>query len=273
MSFDIREVARWLGKPVELYRFTRQDLNWRYASGDQSIVVADETFEPLAISRESLKESYERQKRNLKITIPIGAEVAQNWQPFPPGDTITVTVMAMHRGDGELVVQWTGRVIQPRYTDTSLELTCAPGIGSNRPRGVQLRFQRSCTVALYSQGVGMCNLAPADFAAAGVLDDVDGNIVSASAWASLPDGRLAGGFIEWTSTNGLLQRRSITAHGGAQLHLHYGASDLEPGLAVTAYHGCAHNFGDCDSKGNGVNYGGCANLPQKNPFSGDPIWW
>ena len=273
MSFNAREIARWLGKPVELYRFTRQDLNWRYANGDQTITVGAETFEPLAITRETIKESYERQKRNLKITIPIGAEVAENWQPFPPGDAVTVTLMAMHRGDAELIVQWTGRVVQPRYTDTTLELTCSPGTGSRRPRGMQLRFQRSCPLVLYSQGVGMCNLSPAAFAAPAVLASAAGNIVSAGAWAALPAGRLAGGFMEWTSDNGLVQRRSITGHFGAELHLDYGASDLEAGLAVTAYHGCAHNFADCDSKGNGDNYGGCSNLPQKNPFSGNPIWW
>lgn len=272
MSIQTIEISRWLGRPVELYRFTRQHLAWLYTSTDQPVSVGGETFMPLAITRDGIRESYERQKRNLKLTLPVTAEVAANWRPFPPADTVGITVLALHRGEAETEVQWMGRVVQPRYTDTTLELTCSPGSGANRPRGLQLRFQRSCCLALYSQGVGMCNLDPADFAEPATLTSVSGNVISATEWAALPPGRLAGGFVRWEAASGLVERRSITAHVGAALHLHYGAEDLAPGLEVTAHHGCAHNYADCSAKGNGPNYGGCPNLPQKNPFSGNPIW-
>ena len=272
MSFNLREVARWFGKPVGLYRFTRQSLHWRYTSSDEEITTGEGTYTPLAISGEALKESYERQKRRLTLTLPANAPVCQNWLPHAPSDPILVTLQSLHRGDGEVVTEWVGRVFQPKFTDTTCELLCDPSTGSMRPRGMQNRWQRDCPLALYSQGDGLCNLPPEDFAEPATLSYAMGNVLRAAAWALLPASRLAGGYLEWTSTNGLVNRRTIIFHSGNEVRLDYGAADLLTGKAVVAYHGCAHTFGDCKNKGNKDNYGGCPNLPQKNPFSGNPIW-
>lgn len=273
MSFVGREVVRWLGRPVELYRFTRQTLHWRYTSADTTITVGAETFEPLAISRSRIADSFERRKRELTLTLPASAPVCANWAVHSPEDTIAVTVLARHRGDEDVAVQWVGRVMQPRFTDTTCELICQPGQGSRRPQGMQLRWQRGCPLALYSQGLGLCNLDPGEFAEPAALESVAGSVLGASAWAALPAGRLAGGYVQWTAADGLVHRRTITSHAGPELHLDYSAPGLLVGDTVTAYHGCAHNWADCDSKGNGDNYGGCTHLPNKDPFAGNPIWW
>lgn len=273
MSFHLRELARWFGEPVQLYRFARQDLLWLYTSGDVPITVGDETYEPLAIARTSIRESSERQKRQIKITLPNSADVCNNWRPFPPGDVVAVTLLALQRGDAEVQVEWYGRVIQPKFGDKECELTCDPSSGSARPYGLQLRWQRGCPYALYSQGHGLCNLNPEDFAVPATLTAVSGLTLTAEEFAEVPAGRFAGGYIEWLSTSGLVHRRSIMSNSGSTLVVDYGAEDLASGLDVVAYHGCAHNWADCDSKGNSDNYGGCTKSPSKNPFGGIPIWW
>lgn len=273
MSFVAREVARWLGQPVELYRFTRQTLHWRYTSAETAITVGGETFQPIAISRSKIVESVERRKRELTITLPVEAAVCANWVPLPPADTVAVALLAWHRGETDTAALWTGRVVQPRFTDTSVELTCQLGLGSVRPRGLQLRWQRGCPLVLYGQGLGMCNLNPASFAEPAVLDSASGATLSAAVWAALPAGRLAGGYVQWTAADGLVHRRTVTAHVGADVTLDYGSTGLSAGDAVTAYHGCAHDYADCASKFNGHNFGGCTNLPAKDVFSGVPIWW
>jgi hypothetical protein len=273
VSFNFREIARWLGQPVQLFRFTRQTLAWCYTSADRVISFAGDDYTPLAIERENLRESYERQKRRVTITLPASAAVCDNWRPSPLGDVIGVTILARHRGDDDVAVEWMGRVMQPKFTDSTCELTCDPSSGSARSNGLQLRWQRGCPFALYGQGHGLCNLDAANFAAPAVLESVAGTAWSASAWAGLPIGRLAGGYVEWVSDQGLLTRRSITAHAGAAITVDYVAPGLAAGIKVTAYHGCAHNYADCAAKGNSDNFGGCTKLPVKNPFSGMPIWW
>jgi hypothetical protein len=272
MSFNVREIARFLGQPVQLFRFTRQSKKWCYTSADRIIPFGGNDYTPLSIEREAIKESYERQKRMIKLTLPAAAEVCDNWRPMPPGDVVGIVIMAMHRGDADVAVEWIGRVIQPKFTDSVCELTCDPSSGSARTNGLQLRWQRSCPYALYSQGHGLCNLKPVDFAAPAQLEAVSGLTLTASAWSGLPDGRLAGGYVEW-SEDGLVMRRSITLHAGAVIHIDYHAPNLAAGKAVTAYHGCAHTYSDCEAKGNSENFGGCTKLPVKNPFGGHPIWW
>jgi len=89
----------------------------------------------------------------------------------------------------------------------------------------------------------------------------------------LPDNRFAGGYIEWTRGDGLVERRSINSHVGTTVVIDYGADDLAAALVVTAYPGCAHDWDDCSSYfSNGDNYGGDLWMPKKNPYDGDPIW-
>lgn len=272
--FDLREISRFLGRPVTLYRFTRQHLAWRYTDADRPISIGAETFEPLPVSRGKVQESTERAKNNLTITLPRDAAVAANWQPYPPSDPVLVTVMETHYGDpdqGTRVV-WSGRVASPKFTDTTLELTCEPARSGARRGGLALRWSRGCPLPLYSQGVGMCNVQPDAWAVPAVLAAVDGLVLEAPEFAPLPAGRLAGGYLEWTRADGLTETRTIMHHAAAAIELNYGAEDLAAGAAVTAYPGCPHNWGGCESFNNTPNYGGAMFLPGKNPFGGNPIW-
>lgn len=273
MSTALREVARFFNKPVQCFRFARQSLVWCYTSADEPIIIDGDTYEPLAISCSAIKESSERQKRQITLTLPNSAEVCSNWRPYPPGDVIAITVLQRQRGETDFEVAWYGRVVQPKFSDKECEITCDPSSGSARPHGLQLRWQRGCPNALYSQGHGLCNLNPEDFAVPATLTDVSGLTLTADEFSGVAAGRLAGGYIEWLSASGLIQRRSIMSNTGSTLAVDYGAEDLAIGLDVVAYHGCAHNWADCDSKGNSDNYGGCTKSPSKNPFSGIPIWW
>lgn len=274
MSFHLREIARFFGQPVELYRFTRQSKTWLYTNADRPITVGAETFLPAPISRTAIKDTLERQKNKVTITLPAALDVATNWQPYAPCDVVAVTIMALHHGDAEVIVQWIGRVEQPQFTEAELQLTCDPSAGGKRGSGITLRWQRACPLALYSQGCGMCNADKDEHALPVVLADVAGLTLTAEAFAAVASGRLAGGFVNWTRQDGLTEFRTITNHVGNQITLDYGADDLAAGLDMTVFPGCAHNWADCkDYFNNGANYGGCLYLPQENPFAGNPIWW
>lgn len=283
MSFSIFELSRWGGKPVHLFRFTRGTLVWRYTSADREIVLGDETFLPAAIARGPIRESMEAAKNNLTITfpyllnplatdLPSTQPLGDNWRPYPPSDRITVTCMALHYGDDEAAIEWTGRVLSPSFTDTKCTLTCHPSHRSAKRSGMQRKWQRSCDVPVYSQGHGMCNVDKALHALPATVDSVFGLMVTAEAFATLPTGRLSGGFIEWTRADGLQDFRTIMAHTGDVIVVNYGASDLLEALDVVAYPGCAHNEAACAEFDNSPNHGGAKNLPNKDVMSGVPVW-
>jgi hypothetical protein len=99
------------------------------------------------------------------VQLPPTQELGLNWHPYPPSDPVSVTCLSYHADDpdAEVIVDWSGRVLQPKITGTMMELVCTP---SRAARGAWVggarRVQRSCDVPVYSQGLGMCNLNPDD---------------------------------------------------------------------------------------------------------------
>lgn len=272
MTFDLLEKSRLGGKPVGLLRLSRGSLLQLYTTADRNIVVGTETYLPLAITRSAIRDSAERAKGVLTLTLPVDAPCAAWWRPFPPSTPVGVTWLATHRGSTEVAVEWVGRVIGPKFTDTVLTLSCEQSKTNARSRGLALRWQRGCPLALYSQGVGLCNVNRAAHAVAGVLTAVAGLGIRAAAFGTAPAGRLAGGYVQWTRPDGGTELRSISAHAGDLVTLNYGSDTLAVNLSVTAYPGCKHNFADCSGYfNNGPNYGGALYMPTKSPFDGNPV--
>ncbi len=279
--FGLRELSRFFGEPIHLFRFTLGPLSWRFTTAAAVMTVGGEDYLPSSIARSAIRETAERAKNVLTITMPCALDpnapekpetqdFCNIWRPYPPAERVYVTCMALHHGDTDVAVEWMGHVVQPEFTDTSLKLTCDGSIARHRARGGGRRLQRACEVTVYGQGLGQCNLSKAAFAVPATATAASGISVTAPELAAAPL-PLDGGFIEWTLPSGLVERRTIMAHAGATIELDYGAAAFAPGLAFNAYPGCAHNWEACEARGNTDNYCGCIFLPSKNPWSGDPL--
>lgn len=289
MGFDSFELSRWLGRPEHLFVFALQNRIWRYCSGTQPVVFdagqpTEQIYLPAAISRSKIVESPERKKNNITIKMPylldpnavdkpVTQPLGDIWRPYPPSGIVSVTCLSYHVNDPDLqtTVEWSGRAAQPKFTDAALELTCEPTSGNSTTTGNGGVWSRGCQVVLYSQGLGMCNVDPALHAFAATLTSVSGLTLKAAAFAASPKD-LAGGYIEWTSASGIVERRDIMAHTGDAIVVNYGARDLAPELELIALPGCPHNWDGCESFDNTDNYGGCMYLSGKNPFAGNPVW-
>lgn len=282
--FDTYERSRFLGKPIHLFLFMRQNLTWRYASADRDIVVNGHTYVAAQIERGEIKQTAERAKDKLTIKVaylrdpgavdyPVTQSLGDNWHPFTPSDQVRVICLSMHEGDTAApIVEWSGVVTQPKFGDVELELTCEPTNGLSRARQQGPKWQRACWKTVYSQGIRGCNLS-ADAAKVGAtLSGVAGATVSAAEFAASPF-PLGGGYLTWVRTDGLVERRTIMGHSGSTISLLYGASDLDPGLAVIALPGCPRTWAACEARGNTANYGGSVYKPIKNPMEGVSMSW
>lgn len=288
--FDFFEKSRWANRKQQLFEFALQDKAWRFTTGDTDKVLNagtpdERVFLATAISRTAVRESSERAQNNVTITMPYLADpnatdkpntqdFGDLWRPFPPSGVVVVTCYAYHDDDPDqqIVVEWIGRVAQPRVTDTIMEFVCQPSSNRAQYNGMGRRWQRGCDLVLYSTGLGMCNASLTDNAVPATLSGVTGLLfLTAGAFSASPKS-LAGGFIEWTTADGVIERRSIMNHNGNTIEINYGAADLAPGLMLTAYPGCAHNWSACESFDNTDNYGGAIYMNSKNPFGGVPIW-
>lgn len=288
--FDVFELSRFLSRKVALYRFTRGSgvsaVVWRFTSADRDVPVGSETFlSARGISHSEIRESVSsNQKNQVTITLPyrldpsaddqpVTQSLGDNWYPYPPGQRIFVDILTQHVNDpdAETNVEWTGRVIGPSFTDTELKLTCDPSYRNGKTAGAAPRFQRGCGVPHYSQGIRMCNLDKAAHALPATLTAVTGLQLNAAAFATTPR-NLAGGFLEWTRSDGLLEERSILAHTGEAIVIDYSATDLAAALAVTAYPGCAHNLEACTAYGNQINFPGFRDIPTEDPMPRSQAW-
>lgn len=283
MSFEAFEIGRFTGRPLRLFVFQRQALIWRYCTGDRNVVIGGNTYFAEAIDRSEIRQTAERAKDDVTITLPylrdpaalafpVTQALGDNWHPYIPHDTIAVTCLATHYGDTDPpAVEWSGIVTQPAFTDTELTLTCTPGPAIARARNQGPKFQRACWKTVYSTGLRGCNLALSAFEVAGTLSAVSGLDVTAAAFAIAPL-PLDGGWLEWTRGDGLVERRSIMAHSGDTVTLLYGAAALAAGLAVTARPGCPRTWAACEARGNTINYGGSVYKPGKDPAQAPMSW-
>lgn len=282
--FDAYELSRFLGKPIHLFLFTRQGLAWRYASCDRDIVVGGNTYLAAQIERSEIKQTVERAKDKISITLayvrdpaapeyPVTQPLGDNWHPWIPSDPVHVVCMATHFGDTDPpIVEWMGVVTQPKFGDVELELICEPTNGTARARNQGPKWQRGCWKTVYSTGLRGCNLDPDTGRVTTALTAVSGLTLTAPAFASAPLS-LAGGALTWVRSDGLLERRSIMAHTGDSITVLYGADDLAPGLSVTARPGCPRTWAACEARGNTLNYGGAVYKPIKNPMDGVSMSW
>lgn len=283
MGFDSIELSRFLGRPLRLFVFMRQGLTWRFCSGDRDQVIDGNTYLAAQIDRSEIQQTVERAKDKIKITLaylrnpnapefPVTQSLGDNWTPYAPSDTVRVICMAAHVGDTDPPkIEWMGEVTQPEFTDVELTLTCEPGPSTDRARNQGPKWQIGCWKTVYSTGPRGCQLDPDAFKVDATLTAVTGLTLTAAEFASAPL-TLAGGWVEWTRTDGLVERRSIISHSGTSIVPLFGAADLAPGLAVVARPHCEQTWAACDARSNTINYGGAIYEPVKDPSEESMSW-
>lgn len=274
MTNTTREQSWQDGYPVEYYEFLRDTLALRYNTSDRVLPLNGEDWMPLAISRGRIAQGAERNKLTLTVTVPRTSELFDWWHPYPTSLSVGMTIYTSHVGEvGSPLVSWIGRVMSPKFSPEAVTLMCEPSTTTNRKTGQIQSWQRNCMHVLYKQGHGLCNANKDDFAVPATISFSSGVVIKSTAFAAVADGRLRGGYFEWTTPSGITERRSIHKHVGDTLTLLHGTSELPVSTVGIAYPGCKRTWDDCDTFfNNGVNYGGDLYAPERSPFNGQPVF-
>lgn len=271
MSSETRDSALLGGQPEELFRITRGGIAWLYTNADRVITVGTDSYTPAPIAHDKITDGGDTNQRSINITIPKTLPVVDNWRPYPPSDTVAITILTRHQGETDYLVDWIGRLMAPVFDDTKLTLTSEPSQTRNKNGGKSRIWQLGCDLVHYSQGPGLCNVVKADHALPATLTAAIGTTLTATAFGTLPSGRLAGGWLQWTRPDGTTDWRSIDSHTGTSVVVTYGATDFATALAVVAYPGCAGTYADCTYYANTNNYGGELWIPGRDYYDGNPV--
>lgn len=284
MTFDAYETSVDQGEPILLYDFFIGTAHWRYCTGDRTITYLANPYAPIAISSGAVNQGQEIKKKSLPITLPLVTDVVSVLQSFPPSSDFLVTITELHFTDPDQqgYICFVGRVMSQKQSGATIIMSCEPAYTGVKTTGLRRRFQLNCAHVLYA--ANSCTIDPSVYVTAAIISSVAGPTIGVPGLVPPVVGlSFAGGYIEWDSGRGYLERRSINSMsgGGASLNLAYGADDLVPGLAINVYPGCDHTTGNCilfnlppqdPVNGNILNYGGQPWIPAVNPLSGNPIY-
>lgn len=264
--------SRLLGSPIELYQFSygpRPQDAYRYTDWETPIVYAGETYTPLPIKRGETSNAGTLDKTVLDITMPHLAKVAQMFRVYPPGGAIGLTIFQgqSRDPDAQFVAFWVGRVISVGFEGIEAKVSCEPISTSFRRVGLRRNYQYMCPHILYGPQCKASKVAATTAATVGV---VSGRQITLTSALTSPE-LFPGGMVQWTTTTGLIEARTIlsvsTVSGNSSLRLTGLATGMAPGQPVDVIKGCGHTLTACQSThANANNFGGHPWIPMKNPI-------
>lgn len=271
MAFDDKENSREAGQPVRLYLFTRGPLNFAYTTADRDVTVANRTFKSVPIEDGGIQFTGQAAADDVTVTLPANTEVAQLYQAVAPADEVSATVWDWHYGVDDYRVVFVGSVASCSMTTPySSEITLRSLTASLDASGIKLAWGRACNYALYDKN---CKVAPENYKTSGRVAALDGLNITVTQASQYPDGYFSGGYLEWTSSTGVVERRGIRIHSGSSLSILAGTAGMSANLNVTIYPGCTRTTTVCNTKFNNLpNYGGAPALPGRSPFDGNPVF-
>lgn len=271
MSFNQVEISDDEGRPIFLYSFTLGAAVWRYTSSDADVNYGGYRWEAVSISDSGVKQTGDANTDTLEITAPSTIAPAQLFIGTPPSVAIIVRIFYYHEADNEAVLGYMGELMQVNLPEPGKAVLTCDAINASMQRdGLRLSWQRNCPYALYDPHT--CRADKEEHVINMTVYDVQANIVVLDG-ASLTDGVLDGGFLEWEHPSRGTEFRAVERQLANTVEM-FGLGDgLYYGLKVRAYPGCKRTTADCASKFNNlVNYGGIPDLPGKSPFDGDPVF-
>ena len=271
MRFDQRERSLSDGQPIRLYQFSRGTLRWLYCSADRDIPYQNQLFKAVAISDDGIRQTGEPSADALNITAPWNLDVAQQYRGMPPSSETTLTIIDQHYGAPDAIVSWVGSISGVKWpAPDRCDIICQSLTASFDRPGLNLTFERGCPHSLFDRN---CRVNRDLYKTLTIVQSATGAVISSGAFASFPDDYFSGGFVEWHSVSGDIERRGVEKHTGSDLTLLGGTDGIALGHSVTAFPGCTQVMAVCDSRfHNSDNYGGIRHLPGKSPFQGDPIF-
>ena len=270
MTYATIETSAQSGRPVELYDFSIGSAHYRYTSSDGDVSYGGNTYAAVPVARSAVEATNENARLALNITCDRSLGVLALFSTMPPEEIVAVTVRRLHAGDGEAVTMWIGRVLNVTWNPSSASIHCESVYTSLKRNGLRRIYQKACPHVLY--GV-CCTLDRGDFVSVKTVSSVTGNSLVIASMGAFADGYFAGGYLEWERTAGVFDRRAIRSQVGGEVVISFQIPGLVATESVNLYPGCDHTLATCTSKfSNQLNYGGMPYFPDKNPFSGTPIY-
>lgn len=270
MTYAAYETSASDGQPLELYEFLDGATAYRYTSADGDVSYGGNTYAAVPIARGAVEATSEVARLALDITCSRDLSILNLFSVMPPAEIIAVTVRRLHASDGNAITLWMGRILDVALNPASAEIHCESVYTSLKRVGLRRLYQIGCPHVLFEEG---CALNRATWYSYKTVSTVVGTAITLASMGTFADGYFAGGYLEWESTTGYFERRTIRSQVGGVVTIGFPLPGLAASDTVKIWPGCDHTLATCIAKfANGLNYGGMPYWPTKNPFDGTIIY-
>lgn len=261
MAFEDKETSLIESRPDELYLFVKGATYYAQNSGTQDVSWGGRTWLSKLIRRSSKRISTNSLKSTMTLVTSLSNEFVLPYIFAAPDAVVSFT---LYRGQSmDYVPYWRGFVAEVNFRPDVVEIYCSPMTSRLKRSGLMRKFSRSCGLPVYTS---RCGLVTGSHQVNGTIDSASGLTVTSTIFGTKADQYFRGGWIE---ANGY--SRMVVDHQGNDVLLNSPIPSLAAGMAVLGQMGCPHSKSFCNSVGNGINFGGHAWLPHKNPFTGDAL--
>lgn len=278
MSYNDLENSVDSGQPLYFYEFIYGDAStaaYRYVADTVMRVYGGRVWQPFPIKNSEIVMSGSLDKQTLTVTAREDIDITALVVTRPPSRVTLLNIYRGHVTDPEMAMIWTGRVLSGKLGEASeVEFSCEPISTSLLAIGLRRKYQRGCPHALYGRACGADkSLHTESGITTGTTDVMTVSVSMSGDEHGLTAESLTGGIFRVTLKTGIMEIRAISGavnNGGRNWTLTLVAPiyDMSVGRPVSMSKGCLHTYDACKNVfSNGDNYGGCANIPTKNPFN------
>lgn len=270
MTYAQSETSEYGGHPIELFTFTRQGNVWRYTSADEDKNISGFVFSAYPIKSAVIEQTQQMARSPMTLTLSKQVPFLNQFRGSPPTSVTTLMIQKYHDGVADYQTVWLGRVTNVRFSERQAEVRCEPVFTSLKRPALRRRYQSTCPHVLYG---ATCGVNKSSYAVPATLSANGGTVLSSATFALYADNYFSGGYVDWDTGSGNLERRFIIGHVADDISLNLPFNDMPGNANIVAYPGCDHLLTTCNTKfANEDNYGGQPFYPGKNPFGGSPVF-
>lgn len=275
-DFNDYEYSTQLGEPIEFYRLKFLDVEYRFTSSSNDIVVTNdsglqETFFSEYIKRSELVPgTADSSSQTCTLYLKRNSAIGMLFQGSPPEKKIEVIVMRSHSEDiNKFVTILKAHVSQVTYrnSETDVLLTIDDYMNNTIPKG---NLQYYCNNTLFDKN---CKLSPATYKKTFNANiEIESTYIRSVQLGNYPDGTFDGGYMEMGK-----MFRYVSKHVGDTIWFKYPLNKNLTEYSFTLYPGCDGLFSTCATKfGNTDHFTGVPYTPPTDPTvnpTGKGTYW
>jgi len=269
-------------RPVEIFEvvYGREAASlFRYTDAPVALIVGGETYEPVAITRNSAKVEGNGQQSNIQLKMPLDCALAELFVQFPPNVVVGLVIRvgqmpavpATPQNLSDFSTVWAGIITESNREGSEATLECKTPVSDLEMPGLQRFYSWTCGHPLYETRCAASRSAGATANVVSIISPlVPGRVhfVADTGWRKTDTNPsdYVGGYATWEGPQGA-EFLTIRDAGSDYVDLLGPLRGLAVDDDITVHLGCARTLEHCVRLHNNANnYGGQPWIPTENPI-------